>query len=601
MKEDVPSLMVRPTVGQLIGGTVATTIGQTLLLALVVGVAAYFSVGLTRVDGGVSVVWVANGILTGVLLLTPRASWPRWLIAAGLAQCAARGLLANPLDMIVGLTAANLLESWLVAFCVRSRTEDLRDLGSLPEVSRTAILSTLVATALSAFVPVLVAPLRTPPLETWFTWFAAHLLGMVVMATLTVCALQPKVHLLGRPGRRADYFACIVLLLLTCVAIFWQDMFPLLFLSYLPLMLLTFRHGLAGMVVGVLVLAVVSGVAAARGTGPFGLTREHSTLAHLLLWQVYVASSCMLAYPAAIAMAERRRLLTSLRASQARVNLIADNVPASIAYIDANERYVYANAAARRTSENGEDPVGRHLREVRGAAIHALVADHVAAVMRGERQDFEMQAMINGFRRDVHAHFVPDVGPDGRVAGYFSMAQDVTAAKENERELVRLARFDALTGLANRRHFEESLAAAVVRAPRLHAPLMLLSLDIDHFKQINDTYGHAVGDEVLRQFARRLGNAVYDVDLAARMGGDEFVVLVEYSPTAEVGRMVAARVIEAMMMPIFAGDVALPIGVSIGIGVHHPVQSAEQLVALADKALYAAKARGRNTWAVAEG
>lgn len=574
---------------------------NTLLVGAIVTLATYGSVGLTRVEGGVAVVWVVNGLVAGVLLMSPRATWPRWLLVAGIAQVLGRYLLANAPIAVYGLTLANLFEAWLVAWWIRRRTADLRQLDSLPKVSRDAILATLVATALSAFAPVLLVRLPTPPLETWFTWFAAHVLGMVVVATLTVCAFQPNVHLVGRAGRRVDYAVCVGLLVATCAGIFWQTHYPLLFLTYLPLLLLTFRHGLGGMVVGVMVLAVSSGIAAAREGGPFALIDEASQLAHLLLWQVYVAASCLLAYPTAVAIAERRRLAARLRAGEERLNAIADNIPASITYFDTTGTYRYANAVAKRTAGTDRELVGRTLRDVRGDAVHAHLADHVAGVLRGEPQNFDGQTVIEGRLCDFHAQFVPDVDKNGKVVGYYSLALDVTRAKEVERELARMARFDALTGLANRRHFEESIAEAVIRAQRQHHPLMLMSLDVDRFKGINDTYGHAVGDEVLRAFSKRLAETVYDVDLVARMGGDEFLVLVEYTPTAEVGRLVAARVIEAMVAPIVAGEVALVVGVSIGIGVHYPVQSAAQLIALADKALYMAKDRGRNTWAVVEG
>jgi len=166
-------------------------------------------------------------------------------------------------------------------------------------------------------------------------------------------------------------------------------------------------------------------------------------------------------------------------------------------------------------------------------------------------------------------------------------------------ELERLARVDALTGLANRRQFDEALEGAVARAVRSGAALMVLSLDLDRFKQINDTLGHAAGDEVLQEFARRVGAAVYDVDRVARLGGDEFVVLVEYSANAEAGERMATHIITAMQPPIALADgSSVQAATSIGIGLQQPVTSALQLMALADKALYEAKGRGRNTWAI---
>jgi diguanylate cyclase (GGDEF)-like protein len=141
----------------------------------------------------------------------------------------------------------------------------------------------------------------------------------------------------------------------------------------------------------------------------------------------------------------------------------------------------------------------------------------------------------------------------------------------------------------------------VARATRTGAGLVVLSLDLDRFKQINDTLGHAAGDEVLKEFARRINANVYNVDLVARLGGDEFVVLVEYTPTAEAGERIARHLIEAMQPPFLIDGRDVQVATSIGIGLHQPVVSAATLMALSDKALYEAKARGRNTWSLCRG
>jgi len=127
---------------------------------------------------------------------------------------------------------------------------------------------------------------------------------------------------------------------------------------------------------------------------------------------------------------------------------------------------------------------------------------------------------------------------------------------------------------------------------------MVISLDLDKFKQINDTLGHAAGDEVLVEFGRRVRASVYNVDLVARLGGDEFVVLVQYSPTVESGERIARQILAAMVppMPLTSGPVQA--ATSIGVGLQQPVTSAADLLALADRALYEAKTRGRNTYSL---
>jgi diguanylate cyclase (GGDEF)-like protein/PAS domain S-box-containing protein len=299
-------------------------------------------------------------------------------------------------------------------------------------------------------------------------------------------------------------------------------------------------------------------------------------------------------------MTERRRFERQLGASQAQLQAITDHLPALVARFDRDVRYVYANPRSREMA-SGIDLIGKSLPDLRGPKHYAQFKPYVDAALRGEAQEFETWLETSSGRIELRAQFVPDRTADGRVQGFYSMSFDITASKAAERELERQARVDALTGLANRRHFEEDLSAAVARATRTGAALLALSLDLDRFKQINDSLGHAVGDEVLKEFARRVRASVYDVDLVARLGGDEFVVLVEYAPTAEAGERIARHLLDAMVPPFEIDGRDVPVATSVGIGLHQPVVSAAALMALADKALYEAKARGRNTWSLCRG
>lgn len=164
--------------------------------------------------------------------------------------------------------------------------------------------------------------------------------------------------------------------------------------------------------------------------------------------------------------------------------------------------------------------------------------------------------------------------------------------------LVLQARVDPLTGLANRLAFHEALPLMLARARRHGHALALMYLDIDHFKTINDTLGHAAGDEVLCEFARRLQTSVRTTDLVVRLGGDEFVVVLEDLADADVAGAVAEKIVGHVERPVF--DVhsrALSVSTSIGIAFHaaaSPPTTASELLARADAALYAAKVGGRN-------
>ena len=174
--------------------------------------------------------------------------------------------------------------------------------------------------------------------------------------------------------------------------------------------------------------------------------------------------------------------------------------------------------------------------------------------------------------------------------------REAESLEEARREADHLARTDALTGVFNRRHLNEQLAAALTRAAAGERPPALLLLDVDHFKRINDAYGHAVGDAVLVAVARRVANSVRTTDVAARWGGEEFCVLLEGVHEDDALHEVAEGVrlrIEAA--PIEVEGVEIAVTVSVGAArATAGLLGADDLVDAADRALYAAKRRGRN-------
>jgi diguanylate cyclase (GGDEF)-like protein/PAS domain S-box-containing protein len=297
----------------------------------------------------------------------------------------------------------------------------------------------------------------------------------------------------------------------------------------------------------------------------------------------------------------RVRAEQALAAIQARLRAVTDNIPAMIAHIDTQERYTFANGHSGRILSKLPDAViGRTVREVRGEAIYSEIKGHIAAALRGERVTFEGQAEVDGQTRHYQTSYVPDVGADGKVQGYFSFIFDITQLKTAERELERQARIDGLTGVANRRYFDERLASGVARGRRSGAPIALLYLDIDRFKAINDGRGHAGGDQVLREFARRLKSNVREGDLVARIGGDEFVVLVEGAESLAGVQALAAKLLRAIESPFELPGGPLAVGTSIGLAYSRRSVNADRLLTAADQALYLAKDAGRATWRAVE-
>ena len=186
----------------------------------------------------------------------------------------------------------------------------------------------------------------------------------------------------------------------------------------------------------------------------------------------------------------------------------------------------------------------------------------------------------------------------------YATLRNITLIKKNETAIVahknrlyRLANKDKLTGLPNRRYFSEHLEEALERAKRHETMLAVLFIDLDRFKPINDSLGHAVGDKVLQEVAARLQDATGKEDLLARLGGDEFIVSMENLQHENAPSIVSQKILQALTEPIYVDEHTLYISCSIGISLYpRDDGSVHNLIKYADAAMYKAKAEGRNNY-----
>ena len=299
----------------------------------------------------------------------------------------------------------------------------------------------------------------------------------------------------------------------------------------------------------------------------------------------------------------RSHLEERLRASEERLKGVLDLAHDAILSTDGGQRIVLFNPAAERM-------FGYRTDEIVGRALSLLIpeplrAAHIAHFEGFIRDGVESRVMadrpeVSGLRCDgsifpLEVSLSRSEGPDGPL--FTAMIRDITDRKRNEAELTLLATTDPLTGLANRRHLIERAERELLRLQRFGNPFTLMTLDVDHFKRINDTHGHACGDRALCALAAACIGLLREIDMVGRMGGEEFTIILPET-IGDEAMLVADRIRRGIAGLRFDSDTpGLEVGFTVSIGVaecHREDARIEQPLARADNALYEAKAAGRN-------
>jgi diguanylate cyclase (GGDEF)-like protein/PAS domain S-box-containing protein len=293
------------------------------------------------------------------------------------------------------------------------------------------------------------------------------------------------------------------------------------------------------------------------------------------------------------AQAERERQARTLRS-------VTDAIPSSVAVMDRNECYAMVNPAfAQLLGLNADLVVGRPARDVLGADEYEARRPWIERALAGEAVRFERQLSDGAAVRSFAFDYLPLRSADDLIEGFVAIGQDITELRQERDRLQQLSQTDALTQLLNRVGFE--LQVQQLLSPQADGPLALLYCDLDLFKPVNDTHGHAAGDALLRLVGRQLTRLVRPSDAVARLGGDEFALALPGMYKAADAERVGQAIVDALRQPFQIADgVTVQIGCSVGIALRRAGEvDAAGLLARADRALYEAKRGGRSRYAVA--
>jgi len=580
-------------------------------------VLALFLAGVDAFGHAPPLVWLPSGVAIAALLATPRRGWPEMAAALFLGELAGALVIGATPAVALAFSLANSIEALICA------TVGIRLFTRKPDVSRYASLGSLFVVALlGASVSALIAqPFRATPDATHFAgWLLAHALGILSFTPILLFLHDRQWpdaegrRLAMMLSRRGLPLATLCLFGLTLAVLSWLPG-PMLLLVSLAIVVIVIRYGQLAASTGVLTFAAAAMIVLGAEVSPpalAGIAPDTATLILQLSMLLILITSLPLA-----------TLLQSFDDLRSRLEERNVELGESLQVLTMAEKLVGIGRwrmdlrtgrqhwSAAMLEMNGLDPQldpdpgdVTALLPDGGARLFGALAGH-----RDERQPYNVEYTIvphGGAEQFLRMVVSNEFDENGKRIAVFGVTLDVTEQVHRERALTvarqhaldlaaearKLALTDALTGLPNRRCIFERLERLAQVSPEQGQPLAVVLFDLDHFKRVNDQFGHQMGDAVLKRVAELARRQVRDGDLIGRIGGEEFVWMVSGVDAAQA-RDLAERLRQTIERE--SGQGGLPrVTVSLGMALLRKGDTPEQLIARADEALYRAKESGRN-------
>lgn len=573
---------------------------------------ALLALDLARTSDGVAYVWPASGVAVAGLLLLGEARRKVLLVLVAAAGLGANYAYGSTLLDSAGFALTNIIEALIAVRFLRGGTSDALSFTSLAGVARFTG-GAIVASVASAILATAVA-FDSDPVAFFASWFTTVLLGIMIVTPTILTLFDDKSP--AASTKQPKWRNAVVVLGVVGVTLvtFGQSELPLLFAPLVMVTFATYALGAAGAARSVICVAAIGIIATANGMGP--ATLVDGIRDQILYFQFYLLCLLASSLPLATLLADAR--LKDLEIRESKKSLEAAEQIAKLGnwQFNLDEETVRWSPEMFRIYGIPPRPTATRAQAIEG--FHPDDRPPIAKALEvavKTRAGFDFEGRI--VRPDGSIRHVTGRGDvlveDGKATGLFGIIHDVTERKllldeleaakaiaENRAvEASRLADTDALTGVANRRLAMTTLNHEIGRASTAGTPLAIIILDVDHFKIINDTFGHAAGDQVLKRIAECCAGCLRPDDLFARIGGEEFLAILP--GTDEQRSLVVAERLRSRVSELVFGREDEPEGVSISLGIATYQEMADEtwLLQAADAALYRAKSAGRNRYILA--
>lgn len=556
----------------------------------------------TRFDGGYAWIWVSSAILIAGLLRRPTRRWRDSLLVCTFASALATGLFGLGWVAAVPLALVNMTEALVGAVLLRrwspARQAFQSHSWTLRFVLALGIVAPLVAGSLAAL---LVPPPGMERAQAFLNYFLGHSLGNLAFTpvALLFSGRRARRKTLSRlKARAASLLLPSAATLAVCAYVFGTGDPRLLFAPALAVILSTILGHREGGAIAICILAVTGIVGTLAGLGAQGASGSE-VAAQVLFFQFYLATTVLATLPVAAELEKRSAIFRRLRVSEERFRMLADHSTDVLLHLSPTGRIRFISSSIRQFGGiESAAVIGQRSTSLVAREDRELVRDSLRRVVeaKGEVLSYRYRAFDQSpdVTRWFESHSRALLDEQGRVEGILVIAREITEQVEREQVLVTAALTDPLTRLPNRR--------ALLNFARRHSTgedeASIAILDLDHFKRINDQFGHAAGDEILRGFAEAACRVVRQHDVVGRLGGEEFGIV--FPRTA---RGQALQICERLRQEVARSTLSetfpeIRITVSGGVA-GLSGRSVEDALSFADEALYEAKESGRDRLALA--
>ncbi|MGQ0441911.1 MAG: diguanylate cyclase domain-containing protein, partial [Methylophilaceae bacterium] len=585
-----------------------STIKQFTLIALAYFITAKLGLLVPYKEVVATLMWLPAGIAVGAIMRWGNVSYPAVYIAAFLVELS----LELPMLTSAGIATTNTLAPFIAAYLLKKfqfnhRLVSHRDISLMIGAALLAMLISATGGVIALFLSGLAT--ADNALRIWFIWWVGDTIGVLLALPLVLNVGRESLRITVQQTYQLVAWLIVFALCelaISALVTSLNKQFMLSIFLILPVLIWASMHfGIVGGSLVVIVLSAIAVWATAQGYGAFYSINAGEGI--FSLWMFMVTLVVMMLLISAL-QSERNSAEKALIENDKKLRAVIDGALDGIVTINESGNLVEFNPAAERIfGYKKADVMGKSLSQVMvpPSLRQAHEEKHRQFVMTGKKNIFDRRVELTAMRSDgsefpveLTLTSLKEVGLP-LVTGFI---RDISLQKKAQKEVERFAYFDTLTGLPNRRLLADRFQRAVVNAKRAKTNGALIFIDLDHFKLLNDSKGHDVGDLLLKEAACRLVGAVRAGDTVARLSGDEFIVIIEhldahqniaYEQASEVVQKLLSELNKPYQLDMLEFNTTASLGVAL-FG-DDPL-SFEDHLRHADTSMYQSKAAGRNTY-----